>query len=202
MYIVCPTCKAKYLVSDDILPSPLPQVRCCVCKNVWQLGKDDSADSQEDLAFLNIPLDASEPAPSYKPLVLGIFVLCILAGLWFGRFALTERFPFLEGAYKAFGITSVLAGQGLDFANIRHETVYDDDMEYLEIKGQVVNTTSRTLPLPKITANLFTKQGLKVGEKTISLPKDFIAEYESEPFKIMILAPSSTAEIIKIIFTE
>ena len=144
MYIICPTCKAKYLVSDDILPSPLPQVRCCVCKNVWQLKEDDSADSQEDLAFLNIPLDASEPAPSYKPLVLGIFVLCILAGLWFGRFALTERFPALENIYKAFGITSVLAGQGLDFANIRHETVYDDDMEYLEIKGQVVNTTSRS----------------------------------------------------------
>lgn len=202
MYIVCPTCKAKYLVSDDILPSPLPQVRCCLCQNVWQLTEEDSTDSGDDLAFLDIPLDTSEPAPSYKPLVLAIFVLCILAGLWFGRFFLTEKFPFMESAYKTFGIDSVLTGQGLDFANIRHETVYEDDMEYLEIKGQVVNTTPRLLPLPKITANLFTRQGLKVGEKTISLPKDFIAGYENEPFKIMILAPSSTAEIIRIIFTK
>ncbi len=139
---------------------------------------------------------------SAKKIVILAFILTVGTGLWFGRFSLTETFPALGSVYGLFGIDAKIPGLGLEFQNVSQKMIIEDDVNMLEISGNVFNPTEKSKPLPPIKVGLLDASGHEIQEQAETLPVTEIAPKASVPFIVKISSPSAVASNIEITFVK
>jgi len=89
------------------------------------------------------------------------------------RFEIVRQVPFLHYIYGAFGIQSVVPGEGLAFENIVWDMFEEDYVRKLAIKGFIVNSKDRDIDLPIIHVEMLDNdvQMLQVLNQTPEIAK-------------------------------
>ena len=179
-------------------------------------AKEEKTDSEdEDILFpesvMNFSLDstgmqAEEKSFSFKSslkkIVIGIFILSIFSGLWFGRFWLVEKMPFLNSLYTFLGIEAEIPGFGLEFQEVKQQMIVEDGIDMLEVSGKVYNNTEKLLLVPLIKVSLQDVSGQEIQKQVSSISTNEILPHTSLPFIIRVFSPSSVASKLEIKFVK
>ncbi len=86
----------------------------------------------------------------FRKALAGVSVVLLLLCCYSYRFEIVRQLPFLHYVYGAFGIQSVVPGEGLEFENIVWDMFEEDYVRKLAIKGFIVNSKERDIDLPVI----------------------------------------------------
>lgn len=131
-----------------------------------------------------------------------LLLLIILLSLFYFRYEIVRLVPPMERAYSAVGIKSRILGEGLEFQNINRRSFEDDYVKKMEIKGFVLNTTSRSIQIPKIHVEILDKEGIKLQELDSPAPIKELEPHGRVAFSIVVTKPSFLSKYIYLTFTE
>lgn len=134
----------------------------------------------------------------YYILVSLLFVL----NLNYFRFEITRILPFMSYAYKVVGIDSIVPGEGLKFSNVMRELFEEDAINKMEVKGYIINTTSRQIKIPKVILSLLNRDAYALQTMTVEAPSDKLAPDDRVAFRIVLSKPSALGKYIYLTFQK
>lgn len=138
---------------------------------------------------------------NYKYYFLLLAVLLLLA-LYNWRYEIVRHAAFMEYAYSIVGIKSRIPGEGLEFQNVTRREFEKDDINHMEVKGFIVNTTNRFIEIPTIHAELLNRDAEFIEEKDITPPAASIQPNGNIAFSIIIAKPSLLTKYIYLTFID
>ena len=170
----------------------------------------DEITARKDDGFTSAEADAAAHKPSAKTSVLKFIavtvatvIICLTASLWFLRFQLTQEFPQLSGIYETLGIDVLPAGTGLEFKEIVYEKTFEEDTEYLWLKGKIVNISDKTRRIPSIKFVLYDNDHNTLNAATYDeLNGKKLPPGKDESFTIWTVNPSKNTVEAEITFTR
>ena len=129
-------------------------------------------------------------------------VVLFLLLLFYLRFDIVRVAPFMEKAYAALNIESVIPGEGLELQNITRNEYEEDYINKMEIRGFIANLTGKTINIPTLKIELFDKnvQALQVIYQEPPVPR--IVGGSKVAFRIIITKPSSFSKYVYLTFTR
>ncbi len=103
----------------------------------------------------------SEPSRVAGWVLLGLFVLVLLAGLVVGREQIVALAPATAPVYETLGLEEMI-GEGLDLRDVTSVRRVIDGERTLIVRGVIVNLTDQPQPVPRLQASLTDGSGAEV----------------------------------------
>lgn len=138
---------------------------------------------------------------NYKYYFIVILTL-ILLSLYYARFEVVRSAPFMESAYRVFGIKAVVTGEGLEFQNVSRRDYEEDYVRKFEVKGFIANQTAKTLQIPTIKIELLDKDARSIQTETVNSVIPLVTSHGKVPFSFIIDKPSPLTKYIYLTFIE
>jgi predicted Zn finger-like uncharacterized protein len=232
MILTCTSCDTRYSVDGSKFPAAGRTVRCAKCGHSWhQAGEtaepvpepsapaDDMAPETpaaepEDAGFSptrNFAPPSVAPAPS-TPLAPR---LAVVAG-WIGLFAvvlliafaavkyrqhIASIWPQSAGVYNGLGLP--VNASGLDFHKVDYRRETEDGQVVLAVSGEIVNTSSRQLPVPQaVRVTLSGADKRELYHWTFKPNVAVLAPGQSVPFLTRLASPPSAARNLDVSFSK
>jgi predicted Zn finger-like uncharacterized protein len=220
MILVCPSCKASYLVPASLFARGGRKVRCARC------GQDWFYDLPSRLTVLpsTTPTETAEPpprspvpplaspknlpalwkSPKDKLLKIAKIVALLLAVASFaGLVALTAK-PILRlvasMTSSAAPSKSTAPSPGFSMHHVKSERRFQDGSMQLVVEGDLRYDGKGGAPVPAIRAAALGPDGRAIKEWTIPPPKATLNDKESQPFASAVNTPEGTVVEINLSF--
>lgn len=130
---------------------------------------------------------------------LGVIVLAgILAGGYFGREAIVERYPDLAGLYEAVGLGVNVVG--LDFAELTTLKTLSGGSDVLMVSAQILGLNAKPVPVPPVVVSLLDASGHAVYEWSVSPQVPNLMAGERATFDTRLSLPPSEAVNVRLSF--
>jgi len=125
----------------------------------------------------------------WSPGLLGVILILIAihgALVWW-RSEIVRLLPQTASLYAAIGLPVNL--RGLDITDVQTVTNRQDGIGLLVVEGKIVNTTSRTIDVPRVYFSVRDERGLEIYRWTASTMKAPIEPGETVPFRSRLASP-------------
>lgn len=172
MILQCPSCAARFLVADSMVPPAGRTVKCGKCSNQWFVTPQTSAEAAGDFAALTAqayaeaaaqPHDPKQlPALPVRPLPAWPFQIAtgLLALVWC-VIAIYAYFPswhhsFLSGFYSSLGVTNT---SGLVFADVQMGSEPIGGRTRYTVAGSIENHRSKPRFIPAVRIEIKDSEG-------------------------------------------
>lgn len=233
MILTCTSCDTRYAVDGSKFPAAGRTVRCAKCGNSWhQPGEAPEPAVEPPIPAAEIaPQEpVSEPgaggispirdfAPpssaTAEPRAPLAPRLAIVAG-WVGLFAvllliafaaITYRqhiasiWPQSAAVYNSLGLA--VNASGLDFQKVDYRRETEDGQVVLAVSGEIVNTSSRQLPVPQTVRVTLSDSGKReLYHWTFKPSVTLLAPGQSAPFLTRLASPPSAARNLEVSFPK
>lgn len=131
--------------------------------------------------------------------VVGAVVLAgILAGAYFGRMPIVERYPDLAGLYEALGLGVNVVG--LDFSNLETLKALSGGNDVLTVSAQIVGRSPTPVPVPPVVVSLLDDAGRAVYEWSVTPRVRDLMLGERATFDTRLSVPPSEAVRVRLSF--
>ncbi len=144
--------------------------------------------------------------PRRRPLVgWSVFVLvvaAILAGAWFGRHGIVERFPRAAGLYDLLGVSVNTVAPGLELRNVRRKRETANGTSFLVISGEILNTSDSTRAVPGLKITLFDAAGQELVSWRVNAADAALAPGGRTTFRAQRANPPATARELSLMFAR
>ncbi len=187
MYIACPRCDTKFIVSEEQIGAYGRKVKCSKCSNIWHQTLKDHLKLEPVIASSLVP-----PAPQFGAGVnLPALLPVKIAGyLYIFPLALISLIIFLAILIfpQRFGINPAQSFNGLSIQDVQVQN-YKEQHKII-ISYKVVNSTKHEVTMPLIRVRVFDKNNRVVkshiaNQNNVNLaPKQYISiktEFNSMP---------------------
>ncbi|MDR0753338.1 MAG: zinc-ribbon domain-containing protein [Holosporaceae bacterium] len=141
MIVVCPSCFCKYFVQTDAIAKE-KLVRCTMCGATWQLSPCDESMERRRRVF-NIT----------KWIFFWFVVFVTIFSLFFAPGSVIKMWPSVADFYRVVGIYD-RSGKSLAIQNLSNFFVMRNNVLYMGLKGELVNTSNSVKSLATITISL------------------------------------------------
>lgn len=233
MILTCTSCDTRYAVDGSKFPAAGRTVRCAKCGNSWhQPGEapEPAIEPPVPAAEIAPQEPVSEPAaggispirdfapPSSataEPRAPLAPRLAIVAG-WVGLFAvllliafaavtyrqhIASIWPQSAGVYNSLGLA--VNASGLDFQKVDYRRETEDGQVVLAVSGEIVNTSSRQLPVPQTVRVTLSDSGKReLYHWTFKPSVTLLAPGQSAPFLTRLASPPSAARNLEVSFPK
>jgi predicted Zn finger-like uncharacterized protein len=232
MILTCTSCGTRYSVDGSKFPAAGRTVRCAKCGHSWhQPGESPELEPEPSTPDIDIAPEAtvSEPAeasfaptrtfapPSATPEPSAPLApkLAIVAG-WVGLFAvvlliafaavkyrqhIASIWPQSAGVYNGLGLA--VNTSGLDFHKVDYRRETEDGQVVLAVSGEIVNTSSRQLPVPQtVRVTLSDSNKRELYHWTFKPNVTVLAPGQSAPFLTRLASPPSAARNLEVSFPK
>ena len=175
-------------------------------------GSEVVDDFEQDAAALQAELESTDiarydPNRSYGGLATvaawAVF-FSIVSGVGLAFVGLKEdimaALPGTTGLYRSLGFR--VADTGVDFADVNYRWTTSDGKPMIEVTGQVVNITDRTVAVPRVLVNVRDADSLNSVKATASVPTDRLAPRTSTNFTLEFLSPPKNVNQIVLEFDK
>lgn len=133
---------------------------------------------------------------------IAALAVCALLALYAFRYEIVRKASFMNYAYKAFGIEARVIGEGLEFQNVSRREFEEDDLIKHEIKGFIVNNSSKTIEIPMILAEELDVNANMLQKQTEEVAIPLIMPQSRVAFSFVINKPSPLAKYVYLTFVE
>jgi predicted Zn finger-like uncharacterized protein len=233
MILTCSSCDTRYSVDGSKFPAAGRTVRCAKCGHSWHQAGETAEPVPEPLAPaaaetlpetpVSEPADDSfsatrsfaPPAAPVEPSAPLGPKLAIAAG-WIGLFAvvlliafaavkyrqhIASIWPQSAGVYNGLGLP--VNASGLDFHNVDYRRETEDGQVVLAVSGEIVNTSSRQLPVPQTVRVTLSDSGKReLYHWTFKPGVTVLAPGQSAPFLTRLASPPSAARNLEVSFPK
>jgi len=232
MILTCTSCDTRYSVDGSKFPAAGRTVRCAKCGNSWhQAGEmaESAPESPAPVVDAAPETPVSEPVdggfsptrnfapPSVVPEPKAPLApkLAIVAG-WIGLFAvvlliafaavkyrqhIASIWPQSAGVYNGLGLP--VNTSGLDFRKLDYRRETEDGQVVLAVSGEIVNTSSRQLPVPQtVRVTLSGADKRELYHWTFKPNVTVLAPGQSAPFLTRLASPPSAARNLDVSFPK
>lgn len=128
--------------------------------------------------------------------------LSVISGLALGLVSFRQEImvalPGTTSLYRSVGFN--VAGAGVDFADVSYRWTVAEGKPMIEVTGQVVNVTDRTVTVPRVLINVRDAKSADAVKVTASVPTDTLAPRESASFTLEFLSPPKNITQIELEF--
>ena len=233
MILTCTSCDTRYSVDGSKFPAAGRTVRCAKCGNSWhQPGEAPEqpaeppvpADEIAAEAPVSEPADAGispirdfapppsaaiePPAPLAPKLAIvagwvGLFAVVLLIGFAAVKYRqhIASIWPQSAGVYNGLGLP--VNASGLDFHKVDYRRENEDGQVVLAVSGEIVNTSSRQLPVPQIVHVTLSDSGKReLYHWTFKPGVTVLAAGQSAPFLTRLASPPSAARNLEVSFPK
>ncbi len=233
MILTCTSCDTRYAVDGSKFPAAGRTVRCAKCGNSWHQPGEAPEPAVEPPAtaaeiapqepvsepaaggispirdFAPPPSAAVEPRAPLAPRLaivagwVGLFAVVLLIGFA----AVTYRqhiasiWPQSAGFYNSLGLA--VNASGLDFQKVDYRRETEDGQVVLAVSGEIVNTSSRQLPVPQTVRVTLSDSGKReLYHWTFKPSVTLLAPGQSAPFLTRLASPPSAARNLEVSFPK
>jgi predicted Zn finger-like uncharacterized protein len=232
MILTCTSCGTRYSVDGSKFPAAGRTVRCAKCGHSWlQAGEAPEPELEPSSPQIEIAPEApvSEPAEadfsptrsfapppaSPEPSAPAAPRLAIVAG-WVGLVAvvlligfaavkyrqhIASIWPQSAGVYNSLGLP--VNASGLDFHKVDYRRETEDGQVVLAVSGEIVNTSSRQLPVPQTVRVTLSDSGKReLYHWTFKPTVTVLGPGQSAPFLTRLASPPSAARNLEVSFPK
>ncbi|WP_125461857.1 MULTISPECIES: zinc-ribbon domain-containing protein [Rhodomicrobium] len=166
-----------------------------------------------DTAALQAQLEATTDLTEYESARRGgglavaaawAMFFSIISGLALGivsfRQQIMTALPGTTSLYRAIGFS--VASAGVDFADVSYRWTSAEGKPMIEVKGQVVNVTNRTVTVPRVLINVRDANSADSVKATASVQTDKLAPRETASFTLEFLSPPKNISQIELEFDQ
>lgn len=132
----------------------------------------------------------------------GISVILVLLLLFYLRYDIVRAAPFMEKAYAALNIESVIPGEGLEFQNITRNEYEEDYVNKMEIRGFITNITDETINIPVLRIEMLDKNVQPLQVIYQEPPVQRVIAGSKVAFRVIVSKPSSFSKYVYMTFTR
>lgn len=232
MILTCTSCSTRYSVDGSKFPAAGRTVRCAKCGQSWHQAGEMAEPEPEPFALaaeavpeapVSEPVEASySPARSFAPPSAAVEPkppmgpkLAIAAG-WIGLFVVVLVIAFAAVTYRQHiasiwpqsaavynGLGLPVNASGLDFHKVDYRRENEDGQVVLAVSGEIVNTSSRQLPVPQtVRVTLSGADKRELYHWTFKPNVTVLAPGQSAPFLTRLASPPSAARNLEVSFPK
>lgn len=180
---------------DDLEdPDPIPEVF-----TANETGDDDDEfDDYDD--------DDEESSGSMVKIIIAVVVLVLILGsigaAVFLRSSIISAFPAAEGFYSMVGLEDDSLGAGLSINDVKSTRESIGGKDVLVVRGDVVNVSERSRPVPMLELRLSDTEGNVVQSAQSAPLKNELIAGDKIAFEIQLENPSALARRLEVTFME
>jgi len=232
MILTCTSCGTRYSVDGSKFPAAGRTVRCAKCGHSWhQPGEmaepvpEPSAPVEDAVPETPVsePVDtgysptrsfappsaAAEPKPPLGPKLaiaagwIGLFAVVLLIAFAAVKYRqhIASIWPQSAGVYNGLGLP--VNASGLDFHKVDYHRDTEDGQVVLAVSGEIVNTSSRQLPVPQtVRVTLSGADKRELYHWTFKPSVTVLAPGQSAPFLTRLASPPSAARNLEVSFPK
>jgi len=232
MILTCTSCDTRYSVDGSKFPAAGRTVRCAKCGHSWhQPGEmaepvpEPSAPVEDAVPETPVsePVDtgysptrsfappsaAAEPKPPLGPKLaiaagwIGLFAVVLLIAFAAVKYRqhIASIWPQSAGVYNGLGLP--VNASGLDFHKVDYHRDTEDGQVVLAVSGEIVNTSSRQLPVPQtVRVTLSGADKRELYHWTFKPSVTVLAPGQSAPFLTRLASPPSAARNLEVSFPK
>lgn len=216
MILECPSCTARFLVADSMIPNAGRTVRCGKCSHEWFVNhpqpqaEPPAAPEVVEMPAASEPATAPEmdatanvPAVKKRRIPVRPFKIAapVLASLWFilalfAYFPKWQEAPVLSAIYHLLGTTNT---EGLVFADVHMERseIGGGKTQFI-LSGSLVNHSAELRTVPSVRVKLKNAKGKTVWSREYAVNTELKAG-ELYPFRITNVETSFASNITSIV---
>lgn len=196
MILSCPKCETQYFADDDSIGDSGRTVKCDACGHSWFVTKPEAESVSAKRAgahemyrekvrerrrrksrFAAISAWATSSAVATVLLLSLVIFRTDVAALW----------PESASAYRLIGMD--VNRFRVDFVDAEAERFFDGTTPILEVRGAVLNTSSDSVPAPRIRVSLLDDTGSPVAERYAVITQSSIPGRATADFSVRIENP-------------
>ena len=232
MILTCTSCGTRYSVDGSKFPAAGRTVRCAKCGHSWhQPGEmaepvpEPSTPAEDAVPETPVsePVDtgysptrsfappsaAAEPKPPLGPKLaiaagwIGLFAVVLLIAFAAVKYRqhIASIWPQSAGVYNGLGLP--VNASGLDFHKVDYHRDTEDGQVVLAVSGEIVNTSSRQLPVPQtVRVTLSGADKRELYHWTFKPSVTVLAPGQSAPFLTRLASPPSAARNLEVSFPK
>lgn len=122
----------------------------------------------------------------------------VVAGAYFERIAVVERFPAMAGVYEAVGLGVNVVG--LEFSDVTTMQSLRDGQEVLAVSAQIVGLMPRPVAVPAVVVTLLDGNGQGIYEWSVSPAVQDLMAGERATFNTQLTMPPGDAARVRLSF--
>ncbi|MDX9689827.1 MAG: hypothetical protein EOM37_01050 [Proteobacteria bacterium] len=232
MIVVCPKCKASFLVPATTFKNGGCTVRCAKCKWVWhqrQSGQHKPVSPPPTPAQQKEPPTAKQTKVDKTPTIViieeappklrftkerllnlmgvalticGAFVLFILSVIYVAHGPIVRTWPAAQSFYSSMGWVKAISSDQLTLSRITSQRRYMDGAMHLVINGVIISKAEKVQVIPDINIDAVAPDGQIIQSWLIKPPKATLEPDEAVPFTSSIVSPERTVIEVNLNFVE
>lgn len=141
-------------------------------------------------------------APVLGWAVFVLVVIGIVAGAWFGRHGIVERFPRAAALYDMVGVPVSTVAPGLELRDVRRERETVEGTSFLIISGEIRNTGKGTRAVPALQVTLYDAQGTELVSWRVAADDAALPPGGSTTFRTRRADPPTDARELSLTFAR
>ena len=132
---------------------------------------------------------------------IGIFLIAILAALFFARGIVMDLLPVTKAIYETIGLSDKV-GAGLSLSKPKLDYGTEEDTPILVVQGVITNVSEDTRPVPMLKVILRDSNKKDIQTKVAPPVRNELPVGERMRYKITVVKPSPRARSIAVIFSK
>lgn len=203
----------KVAAQSEPLPPPSPsEAKSKAAKPAKPDGKGQKADSgkndasvakqrQKDFFKRQNAMVADLPAARLRRtlrIVAALALIGVVAGAYFNRIAVVERFPSMADLYDAVGLGVNVVG--LEFSDVTTMQSLRDGQEVLAVSAQIVGLMPRPVVVPAVVVTLLDENGQGIYEWSVTPAVQDLMVGERATFNTQLTMPPGDAARVRLTF--
>ena len=214
MIITCPNCETRFNVDRAALVPSGRSVRCGRCSRQWTQRPPDGVDppafaDDDDIPDLVERSVVPQPGPIGRRgraatiggwLALVLIVAAVIGGGILARETIVETWPPAAQLFELAGMPVDVVGFGLEFRDITSRQEAAADGVALVVDGEVVNSSDRALPIPRLRGSLLDVREREIFVWIFTAESEMLAPGEATPFSTRLPNPPTNARGIAVTF--